>query len=264
MTQPHVSLTSNSIDGIEIRPSWSTPENVVRALREHSADGLLPYVVVICNNGPLPITGIDIRYTVTTSTGDEVVNNFFYGSPVDLADSRSLPVITSGQSLVVSPHHLVNEQINWGQLSLTDQQMTATAKKLDFFNKADRVDISVDSVIRSDGLIVGPDRSGTFQNFQRELWGYTKFRNELLRRLSAGESDDTVISWLVQIKDLKVIRPGKNQALDRGTILQKQLAQQYLALMEKGRRQACWETLSKATPEQVLRRIIKVHQQAKS
>jgi hypothetical protein len=117
---------------------------------------------------------------------------------------------------------------------------------------------------RADGLIVGPDHSGTFQKFQRELWGYTKFRNELLRRLSAGESDNAVISWLVQIKELKLIRPGKNQPLDRGTILQKQLAQQYLALMEKGRRQACWETLSKATPEQALRRIIKVRQQAKS
>ena len=49
----------------------------MRALSYYFADGLLPFVVVICNTGPLPITGIYIRYTVTTSTGDEVVNNFF-------------------------------------------------------------------------------------------------------------------------------------------------------------------------------------------
>ena len=261
MTQPHVSLTGNDIDGIEIRGSWNASESVVKALR--SADGLLPFVVVIRNTGQLPITGIEIRYTVT-SQGEEVVNDFFYGSPVDLADSSSIPVIAPGQNLVISPNHLTNEQINWGHLSLTDQQLLVIGNKVDFLNRADEVHISVDSVIRSNGIIYGPDRSGTFRNFQSEISGYTKFRNELLRKLSAGESNETVINWLVQTKDLRLIKTAKNQPLDRGILIQKQLAQKYLAFMETGQRQACWEALNDATPEQALRRINKIRQQAKS
>jgi hypothetical protein len=263
MTQPRVSVTSNDIDGVEIRPSRSIPESVVTTLKENSADGLLPYVVLIRNTGQLPITGIDVRYTVD-SKDDEVVHNFFYGSPVDLADSSSIPVIAPGTTVVISPCHLANEQINWGHFSLTTQQLSEVRNKVDFFNEAFEVHISVDSVIRSNGIIDGPDHSGTFRGFQKQISGYTNFRNELLGRLSADESDEIVISWLRQIKDLKVIRTGKNQPLDGGIIVQKQLAQEYLALMEKGQRQACWEALSERTPERALRRIYKVRQQAKS
>jgi hypothetical protein len=85
----------------------------------------------------------------------------------------------------------------------------------------------------------------------------------LLRFLSNGEPDEEVISWLKQTKDLKIVRPGRNEPLDRAVIRQKALAEQYLKLMESGQRQGCVDALTKAPPELALHQIFKVRQEVK-
>jgi hypothetical protein len=262
MAQPKVLLTANGIEGIEILGNENVSTETAMNLRQRNADGVLPYVVVVHNTGSLPVTGLDIRYEIVTKN-DIVVNNFFYGSPTDLADLASPPVIAPGKTATFSPNHAVNQQVNWDGLSLSDREVMEIGRTAGVFREADQIRISVDSVIRSDGTIVGPDLSGTYRMFQQEIWGYKEFRNNLLKKFSDGESDASIMSWLTQTANLHVRKSGKNQRSDHGVISQKMLAQEYLTLMENGKRQESWDRLQKTTPEVALRRITKVHPEVK-
>jgi hypothetical protein len=261
MAQSKISLTTNGIGGVEILDNRNIATGLVTTLRSTLGGGLLPYTIVVRNTGSLPITGLDVRYEIVTK-GDEVVNNFFYGSPDDMASSASLPIIAPGGSAVISPNHTINEQImSWGGVSPSTRATLEIGGTVDFFNKADQIKISIDSVIRSDGVIVGPDRSERFRIFQQEISEYTRFRDELLKRFSAGESDASITSWLEQTASLRVMRRGKNKPSDRGAVMRRSLAQQYLALMEKGQREYCSNELRDAPPEVRLKRIFRVRQE---
>jgi len=262
MAQPKVLLTANGIGGIEILGNENVPSETARNLRQRAADGVLPYIVIVRNTGPLPVTGLDIRYEITTK-GDTVVHDFFYGSPTDLADPASPSVIAPGKTATFSPSHKVNQQVNWDGLSLSDRDVVDISRTADLYREADQIRISVDSVIRSDGTIVGPDLSGTYRMFQQEMWGYREFRNELLKKFSEGESDDNIMSWLTQTANTAVTKSGRNQRSDHSVITQKMLAQEYLALMESGQRQEGWDRLKAAPSEVALRRIAKVHPEVK-
>jgi hypothetical protein len=262
MAQPKVLLTANGISGIEILGNEHVSTDTATKLRHRAADGILPYVIVVRNTGSLPVTGLDIRYEITTN-GTMVVHDFFYGSPTDLADAASPPVIAPGKTATFSPSHKVSQQVNWDGLSLSDRDVVDISRTADLYREADQIRISVDSVIRSDGTIVGPDLSETYRMFQQEIWGYREFRNELLRRFSEGESDDNITLWLTQTANLTVRTTGRNQRADRGVIAQRMLAHEYLALLEAGQRQEGWDRLKATTPEVALRRIAKVHPEVK-
>jgi hypothetical protein len=257
MAQPEILLTANDISGIQLLGSDNVPAPVVAALTKEGADGILPYTVVVNNTGTLPVTGLDVRYEIVTQ-GNVIVNNVFYGSPGDMADSKSVPVIAAGKGLVISPYHVANEQLNWGELALSDANTATIARKVRLLNDANQVRISVDSVIHSDGVIVGPDHSRRFGLFQQQVRGYTEFREQLLKQFSEGEPDASIISWLTEITQIKILSAGKNEPADRGAVLRASLARTYLALMEKGQRQQCWDTLNAETPELKLQQFIKV------
>ncbi len=259
--KPQIALTTSDIRGVEISDSGQVPAQIGTVLSAKPLSAMLPYVVVIRNTGSLPITGLDVRYEIVTN-GDKVVNNLFYGSPGDIADAASTPIVAPGKSVVISPNHLVNEMLlSSSTVSLSDRAAAAIIRKVDLYGEADQITISVDSIIRSDGVILGPDRSSRFRLFQQEIWGYTAFREDLLERLSSGNPDDEIISWLKETMDLKLVRPGKNEPLDRGVVMQKTLAERYLKLMESGQRQSCVDALEKAPPEVALKQIFKVRQE---
>lgn len=261
MAQPQVTLTTNGIQGIELSESENIPDKLLTILRASDAAVLLPYTVVVYNKGSLPITGLDVRYEIVTH-GDMVVKNFFYGSPVDIADFASFPVIAPGQGVAIGPSHAVNEQLmSRGMLSLSAKHISSITRTVEFMSGADRIKIAIDSVIHTGGILSGPDRSGTLRRFHQEIAGYKEFRDELLKRFSKGESDADIVSWLLEARDAKVVRSGRNQPLDRGVIMKKLVAQEYLSYMSQGRREYAWNTLKAATPEVKLRRIIKVRKE---
>ncbi len=261
MAQSRISLTTNGITGIDLFGSEHVTEKIATAIKTSDAATLLPYIVVVSNTGSLPITGLDVRYEIITS-GDEVVNNFFYGSPDTLSDSGAFPIIAPGQTIVIGPNHLMNEQLMNGEtLSLSGRQTISIARTASSLSKADRIKISIDSVIHSNGVLTGPDRSGTLLKFRQEITGYTEFRDQLLKLFSEGAPDTSIISWLTDTRDAKVTRSGKNQPLDRSVIIKKSLAQEYLAYMKQGRRQYALDTVKAELPELKLRRTIKVRKE---
>jgi len=155
MAQPKVLITANGIRGVEILGSENVPTETAMNLRQRAADGILPYIVIVRNTGSLPITGLDIRYEIITNN-DTVVNNFFYGSPTDFSDPASPPIIAPGRTATFSPSHAVNQQVNWDGLSLSDREVMEIGRRADVFRQADKIRISVDSVIRSDGRMLAP------------------------------------------------------------------------------------------------------------
>lgn len=258
--QPRISLTNKGISGVEIVNGGSIPAGVVAALKSNSADGMLPYTVVVRNTGSLPVTGLDIRYGISTK-GTEVSRDFLYLSPVDVASATSIPIIAPGGSVVISPYHRVNEQMmGRGSLSLSNDDIAGIGNALDFLNGADEITISVDSLIRSDGTMVGPDLCLRFRSFQRQISTYTEFRNELLARFAGSATDADIIAWLQQIASLQLVKP-MNGPPDRGLMLEKMKAREYLRYMEQGKRQYAWDALKGATPERALGQIFKVHQE---
>lgn len=263
MAQSQITLTTNEIPGVELLGSEHIPENVSSAIKTNNLSGILPYTVVVHNTGSLPITGLDIRYELLIA-GDLVVHNFFYGSPGDLADPESFPVIAPGKTAVIGPSHVVNEQLmSWTGLSPSSglvSNVKATVER--FYSRAERISVSIDSVIRSDGVLRGPDQSGTLQKFKQQMSGYTEFRDQLLKRFEAGASDVEVKLWLQQIADAILVSPGKNRPVDQSIVIKKDLAREYLAHITHGRRQRAWDTLKTASPELYLRRIAKVRKEA--
>ncbi len=122
---------------------------------------------------PLEVTGLVIRYEISVN-GNAVSWAFHYLSTAqpyvtfpDLASPDTPPIIAPGGSIIIVPFHNLNDA-----RMITE---TRGGNKTDFLNSADVVTISVDSVIRSDGTISGPDRSLQFAFFQREISDYTEF-----------------------------------------------------------------------------------------
>jgi len=257
--EPAISSTSNGISGIEIANSGRIPEGIVAELKSNSADGLLPYAIVVRNTGSLSVTGLAIRYGISVN-GNMTWRNFLYLSHSDVANADSIPVIVPGGSTVLTPYHTLNEQLmGTGYVSLNGNDIDNIERLTGFLNSANQVTISIDSVIRSDGTIVGPDRSLTFQGFQRQISAYTKFRNELLRRFAEDATDADTIAWLQQVQSQRIVHPV-NEPPDPGTMRVKLMAQEYLGFIKNQGHQYAWDTLKGATPEKALGQFFKVHQ----
>ena len=257
---PIISLTNNEINGIEIANGGSIPANEVSAIRD-SADALLPYTVVVRNTGSLPVTGIDIRYSLNRN-GKEVSRDFLYLSHGDVASTTSLHIIPPGGQVVITPYHKANEEmLGRGSLSLSSEDITDLENAVGYLNASDQVTISVDSVIRSDGIMVGPDRCLRFQGFQQRISAYTEFRNELLKRFAAGEADSDIIACLRQLSSQHQVRKMNATAPDRAIMMTKMKAGEYLSYLTQGQRQHAWDQLKKATPERVLSQIYKIRQE---
>jgi hypothetical protein len=258
--EPEISSTSNGISGIEIANSGSIPEGIVAELKSNSADGMLPYAIVVRNTSSLSVTGLAIRYEIRAN-GNVTWRNFLYLSHLDVASADSTPIVGPRGSVVITPYHKLNEQLmgTGSSVSLTDRDIDYIERLTGFLNSANQVTISIDSVIRSDGTIVGPDHSLTFRGFQRQISAYTDFRNELLGRFAEGGTDADIIAWLQQVESQRSVHPV-NEPPDPGIMLVKLRAQEYLGFIENQGRQYAWDTLKGATPEKALSQFYKVHQ----
>lgn len=259
--QPTVALTNNGISFIQILGSGSIPPDTVSAVKATSAEGILPYSVVVRNTGSLPITGLDILYNISAN-GKEVPRDFFYLSPGDVADATSQPVIPPGGEVVLSPYHALNQALLGGNvLSLPGRDVAGIKDLVSFLDGSTHVAVSVDSVIRSDGTIVGPDRSLRYQSIQDQIRAYTEFRDELLKRFADGETDAQIASWLQQTASQHIVRSTNSPEHDRGLMLKKAAARRYLGYLAQGQRQQALEALKEATTERALGQVIKVHQE---
>lgn len=262
MAQPNIVLTSSTLAGIELRGSAAIPPELSQPFGAASVASLIPYAIVVRNTGRTAVTGLDIRYLLTTR-GHTIVKNFFYGS-TDMADATSVPVIAPGKAIVICPDHLINEQmLSGGRISIAARHIDEMNHKLDmYFRNADTVSISVDSVIRSGGTMSGPDLEGRNDLFQRQIQAYTQFRSDLLAQFSQGVPDAHIIAWLGTVAQQKVGRLKPSNVVDHGAVLQRMLAAQYLALLRAGQRQQAWNMLADSTPEVELHQIINVHKEA--
>jgi hypothetical protein len=257
--EPTVSSTNSGIPGIEIANSGSIPENTAAELRSDSAGDFLPYAVVVRNTGSLSVTGLVVRYEISVN-GKAVWWAFHYLSTAqlyitfpDLASPDSSPIIAPGGSIIIVPFHNLNNA----------RMVTETkgGNKIDFLNSPDRVTIEVDSVIRSDGTIVGPDRSLQFHQFQSEISGYTEFRNHLLQLFAEGATVADIHAWLQQTADQMVVR-RPDEPVDRGIGQVKGDAAKYLFLIQNHGLQYAWDQLKQQPPEKVFSQFYKVHQAA--
>ena len=256
---PSMFFETNGIQGIEIFSSDRVPTPQVAEISAGEASSVLPFSVWIRNSGPLPVTGIDIRFQIITGD-DAVVRTYFYGSP-DITET-GYPVLAPGAGLLITPEHIINNQLmNGGRLSLNERARVVLHQTIDLLAGADRIEVSVDSVIHADGILRGPDRSGTLFKFQQRIDAYSRFRNELLRRLSAGDPDQKLIAWLQEQADQRVVRPGKNLPVDHGQLETKTVAQEYATYLQQGRRNFASEKITADTPEKKLKRIIKVRRE---
>ncbi|HLH18284.1 MAG TPA: hypothetical protein VKX45_13770 [Bryobacteraceae bacterium] len=244
--------------GFEDKLHAATPELEVRT----ALTTVLPYSVVVTNNGTVPVAAIAVRFSL--GVGGRVVNrDFFYHS----WGQPDHPVIPAGESRLFTPLKTANA-IAGGIIgadkvtrahpgtggAISPLALPGEASALSMVAGADSIHISVDLVIAPDGRYAGPDSAATISKLNRQLEAYGTMRGDLLARLEHGESDQTVAEWLGSLAEQRVTQvPGST--IHHLTLSQRQYASTWLHVLKTGGRSGL-QALLATSPEQALSYIV--------
>lgn len=258
--EPAITVTPTVIQGLEVigpaSPAYSEEASRLLGGITPELSPLLKYGVIVRNTGKLAVTGIDVLYELDIENR-RVTKNYLYSSP-DMA-SELLPVIAPNTAMLLVPEHAVNSlAVDRRQITVPAEVAKRIRDTVAFLSTARNVTVSVDSVVRSDGMLTGPDRAGTLNKFRRSIEGYQVFREDLISRLNRGEPNEAIVAWLKQLADARVMKVRPEVPTDRATIVQKQLAQEYLGYLTAGNRSGALQDLIQKTPETQMRQIIRV------
>jgi len=217
-----------------------------------SLAAVLPYSIIVTNTSQTPITGSDVRFTLTAG-GRVISKNFFYNS----FSPTTNPVLPPGQSRLFTPLRGANAM---AAASLTKgvtapsggwprSISSADSSTMRDLGAAQLVKVSVDFVVASDGRTAGADRAGTLKKLTQTLIAYRELREQCLDHLVRGDADATIQEWLRTISSKLLMVDPETGSGDRYTSMQKQLAGQWLTFLTTGRRDQLYTSLSAATPE---------------
>lgn len=165
---------------------------VLSSSRTPTTNEWLPFSAVLTNNTGDSIVAVVVRWVKILPDGRKntlVVNQTFFSS-------RTRPV-QSGQPAVVLPVGGVLIQPSpSGSQDATNRPDQIT--KLQAFQAATRVEVTLDGVLFASGQFVGPNETHGFEELLARLSARNMY-SEALARKANGQSAAEVVSWLAAI-----------------------------------------------------------------
>jgi hypothetical protein len=180
--------------------------NLIGSNNTDAIASILPLILIVINDGNIPIVQLTIRYPRTTPDG----------SPIEGVQAYNFDSFGRYTTFALSPDGLLTD---WFRKLATDHgavaslQLTNQSNQLLKFNfnpvRFPKTTVSLDSVILSDGTVIGPDR----HNVIALETAKAAVDAELLGKLNdLSTSDDDLRKWLTDltgdIKQGRVIAPN--------------------------------------------------------
>ena len=180
---------------------YSMPEypgllrQVIGTVSAETIAAIQPFTLLIRNGGSLPIAKLVIGYPRSSSSGQLVDGWMMY----TMAD-RDL-TLAPGTTLVFTPDSEITRSLNRGGREQVSSQTLGAQSSAAVQNKFDRnrfpsATVSLDSIVLSDGSVIGPDRYGIIGFETRKA----DAENEVLNRLlDSSISDSDVAQRLAEV-----------------------------------------------------------------
>jgi hypothetical protein len=153
LSQPEPALSGVSVIGsmdAQFRPAIA---ELIPSADLVTYEPILPYSVVIKNNTQRPIMGVCVRFDIVDSTGHHTAmvqqSGYLRAKALIPPTGEVFVAIEGGYSLTAA-----RSQLRMG-----------LAHPLEFYNNARNINITLDSVLFTDGTLLGPDRQNTFARY---------------------------------------------------------------------------------------------------
>ncbi len=140
--------------------------------------GLVPYCVIGRNDSGQPVIAVSVRYDITEVSGRRYHWDF-RREGLTARMGRLLP----GASYLITPSSKVEALLGRRPTGTAEIEAAATEAERDL-RALKTVAISLDSAVLADGLLVGPDRSGSYRLFGEWL----RAQDDLIRELDNASS----------------------------------------------------------------------------
>lgn len=216
---------------------------------------VLPYSVVVMNQGTVALSGIGIRFLLNVH-GKSISRDFFYHS----FGQPGRPVLPPGQCRVFTPLKTANALIAGatkaqGQGGMGPLSRPNELSAMQDLAAADGIDVSIDLAVADDGRYAGPDRASTVKRLNCQVDAFRAMQVECLARLKRGDSDQSISQWLEAVSGQMVIVDNQGGS-HRYAASQKQYATSWLAYMKGGKRSELHTLLANKKAETLFPSII--------
>lgn len=158
---------------------------ILDGLTTQGFEALLPYSVIVKNDGPGSYATLSVQYLVgDTASGHGSIRNMHF-------EGWTRPVLPAHGRFLVTPENRVTFPIAAHRPPMT----TGVGQLLNLFNPANQVTTSLDSLIYSDGRIIGPDKSDVLNLYNAMTRAEDDFAKNLRTRVDRRDADETVLDW---------------------------------------------------------------------
>ncbi len=193
---------------------------------------LLPYCIAVTNTGTVAVIGLAVRFNIVTGAKTVTRDYFYYGFK-----PKDAPVVAPGQTRLFTPLRSANNLVHGRPAPPANGSSLASV--LGLLSFADSIDVALDLVIAPDGRTAGADQGQHVSQMRAHSEAFHAMTSEAMNRITAGVSDADLSAWLQSV--------AANQAPDRYTSAQKQLATQWINMISSGQRSSLVASLTRAT-----------------
>jgi hypothetical protein len=186
-----VSVNPTTIPGVDFvgsdRPKFNdTLTRVLGLSRSKSENDWLPFSAMLTNNTPLmAVVARWEKVLLDGSTETYTFDRSFFDSPAHR--------IGLGKTVAVLPYWIFEKPLPAGHVDLTDRP--DHAEKVQSFQKASRVRVTLDGIVLASGQFLGPDQSHQFEHLVA-IQAARKIHSEVLARRADGQSGADIVAWL--------------------------------------------------------------------
>jgi hypothetical protein len=174
---------------------------------------LKPFVVIVANHAKATIVAYEVAWIVTDTSGRRTRLSIQFKYPDALADSSD--VSPEGHPVMVGEKRLVSTDLEIDSSWKDDfylNQLRSFAKQIKEENaQAKTVDITLDTVIFSDGLLIGPNQGTLDQDFVAYLQAKQDLFRQIVSDLSSGKSVDQAFTPLATLAANHPVSPRQDR-----------------------------------------------------
>lgn len=184
------SVNSSPINGVTLVPylasgSTDTLSKTLSPSKLPTLQPLLPYSVIVKNNGSIPVLGFTVIWEAVQSDGHPYTD---FRGVIDYVTLKS--VVPPGQSLLVTAIGTPDDLPAGSQLvSMVQQQVQE-------FQSRVSLAISLDAVVLSDGTSLGADKINTISEMRARIKSEYDLFTSVLAKAATGTSGNDITTWL--------------------------------------------------------------------
>jgi hypothetical protein len=158
---------------------------------------IIPYSVVVRNDGPMALIAIVVRYSLTEASGKTTTHQFMLST----MSNRPNSMILSGEAAFIGPISGMNRILRLqgqSRANLTDPARFSPQllSRAGIYQRSSSVKIALDSVVYADGSVIGPDEAGNMERMNAWRRADIDLYSELRNRSGSGME-----SYLRQVVD---------------------------------------------------------------